>query len=190
MPAPDASTSWPYFTRALICEQQARVDDDSRIAWWWEAICYLERAILLDDSDSGRWAAVGRCHRLLENEACALDATAEAVEGQIHGDQEFSGSLVIGVGGQVGLQVLDRLVGVLQILGMLRARLIHRHVGHADVLGELLFGRIETHGHLVARESCLILAGLEELVAAAKGAGRMRCVSVRGLQRPARRPRK
>jgi tetratricopeptide (TPR) repeat protein len=77
---PDASTSWAYVTRALICEQQARLDDDRRIALWWEAICYLERAILLDDSDSMRWTALGRLHSLLENQSCALYATAEAVK--------------------------------------------------------------------------------------------------------------
>jgi tetratricopeptide (TPR) repeat protein len=77
---PDASTSWPYLTRALICEQQARLDDDNRIALWWQAICYLERAILLDPTDSGRWAALGRLHRLLENNSCALYVTAEAVK--------------------------------------------------------------------------------------------------------------
>src|SRR5262249_26251680 len=65
---PDTSTSWPYVTRALICEQQARLDDDRRIALWWEAICYLERAILLDDSDSACWTAMGRLHSLLEND--------------------------------------------------------------------------------------------------------------------------
>ena len=77
---PDASTSWPYLTRALICEQQARLDDGNRLPFWWEAVTYLERALLLDDSDSGRWTALGRLHRLLENDSCALHATAEAVK--------------------------------------------------------------------------------------------------------------
>ena len=77
---PDASTSWPYLTRALICEQQARLDDGNRLALWWEAICYVERAILLDDSDSARWAALARLHRLLDNDSCALYVTAEALK--------------------------------------------------------------------------------------------------------------
>jgi tetratricopeptide (TPR) repeat protein len=76
---PDAPASWAYVTRALICEQQARLDEGRRTELWWEAICYIERAILLDDSDSGCWAALGRIHNQLENESCALHATAEAV---------------------------------------------------------------------------------------------------------------
>jgi len=76
---PDASNSWAYRTRAMISEQLAMVDDGRRISWWWDAVCYLERAILLDDSDADHWAILGRHHRLLENESCALDATAEAL---------------------------------------------------------------------------------------------------------------
>ena len=78
---PTADDSWVYVSRALISEQQTflpEVDDFRGL--WWEAVAYLERAILLNDADTFRWAYLGRYHRSLENESNALQATARALE--------------------------------------------------------------------------------------------------------------
>ena len=77
---PDAASSWAYTLRAWIAEEFARLDDARRVACWWEAVLYIERAIVLDARDSVRWASLGRCHRLLGNERNSLHATAKALE--------------------------------------------------------------------------------------------------------------
>ena len=48
--------------------------------WWWEGIAFLERALLLYEPDADTWAALGGYHRLLGNEANALQATARGWE--------------------------------------------------------------------------------------------------------------
>jgi tetratricopeptide (TPR) repeat protein len=75
---PDSSTSWAYVLRALMNEQLASFDDSNRIPLLWEAVPFLERAILLYDDDASCWAYLGRIHRLLENESTALHATSQA----------------------------------------------------------------------------------------------------------------
>jgi tetratricopeptide (TPR) repeat protein len=77
---PDETTSWAYAVRSSICEQFARLDDGRRVACWWEAVLYLERAIVLNEQEVLRWASLGRCHRLLGNEQTSLHATAKALE--------------------------------------------------------------------------------------------------------------
>jgi len=77
---PDSDTSWAYIARALLSEQQAQLDDPKRASFWWQAVLYYERALLLHDSEAGRWTSLARCHRLLGNERSALHATARALE--------------------------------------------------------------------------------------------------------------
>jgi tetratricopeptide (TPR) repeat protein len=77
---PDASSSWAYVLRALICDESTRTDDAHRFAYWWQGIVFIERAILLNDTDAVRWANLGRLYRMLESEAAALHATAQAYQ--------------------------------------------------------------------------------------------------------------
>lgn len=77
---PDTASSWAYVVRALIDDQTARADDRKRLAAWWEGIVFLERALLLNDNDAGRWAYLGRFHRMLENEATSLHATSVSLQ--------------------------------------------------------------------------------------------------------------
>jgi len=72
--------AWTYNERALISEQLARLPDADRWARWWEAITYLERALLLNETDPYFWAFLGRYHRLLETNESALQATSKALE--------------------------------------------------------------------------------------------------------------
>ena len=78
---PDADYSWVYILRADINEHKRRLIADAYQTWklLWEAIAYVERAILLLQEDVIRWAMLGTYHRILNNEACALDATARAL---------------------------------------------------------------------------------------------------------------
>ncbi|NJO75092.1 MAG: hypothetical protein HC833_15795 [Leptolyngbyaceae cyanobacterium RM1_406_9] len=81
---PNASDAWSYITRALINEQLARLPIDkrtnSRQELWWEAINYLEQAILLNSTDAYGWNYLGRFHRFLENGANAFYAMQKAYE--------------------------------------------------------------------------------------------------------------
>lgn len=77
---PDRDTSWVYNLRALLSEQMAHLDGTNRHRAWWEAVLFLERAILLDEQEVRPWAYLGRLHRVLDNEATALHATARAYE--------------------------------------------------------------------------------------------------------------
>ncbi|MCI0421739.1 MAG: FHIPEP family type III secretion protein, partial [Acidobacteria bacterium] len=47
---------------------------------YWAAIVYLNRAILLRELEAYRWVWLGHLHRVLENEAAALQATRKALE--------------------------------------------------------------------------------------------------------------
>ena len=68
-----------YGERALINEQLARLSGTSRWSLWWEAITYLERALLLNETEPQYWMLLGRYYRSLEMNASALRATAKAV---------------------------------------------------------------------------------------------------------------
>lgn len=77
---PDAANSWPYTTRALLNELRADLETAADWPLWWEALAYLERALLLNDGDAYTWAYLGRFNRLLLLEANSLQATAKAFE--------------------------------------------------------------------------------------------------------------
>jgi tetratricopeptide (TPR) repeat protein len=76
---PTDDQSWAYVVRASIAVQLARVRPPSeQTALRWEAVGYLERAILLY-STGYRWALLCGYHRFLENHVNALVASERAV---------------------------------------------------------------------------------------------------------------
>ncbi len=77
---PGREDSWAYVARALINEQLFRLPHANQWTLWWEAIVYLERALLLDESEAYRWAALGRYYRYLQIEVNALTVTDRAFE--------------------------------------------------------------------------------------------------------------
>ena len=77
---PDSSTSWAYVSRAFMSERLAQLHPEGCEELWWEAAVYLERAILLNDQNAVRWAALGRYHRCLDNEFSAVQTTSDALE--------------------------------------------------------------------------------------------------------------
>jgi tetratricopeptide (TPR) repeat protein len=81
-PRPSVDNSWVYVVRALINEGLARLSNDKpeRSGLWWEAITYLERAILLYAKDAHRWAYLGRFYSSLLMESSALHTTRIALD--------------------------------------------------------------------------------------------------------------
>jgi tetratricopeptide (TPR) repeat protein len=77
---PEAEFSWAYSSRAMICEQLARLPDTDFWDLQWEAVVYLERAILHSRSDPFRWASLGRLHRSIGTEANSLAITSQAIQ--------------------------------------------------------------------------------------------------------------
>ncbi len=77
---PGSDHYWAYVARAIINEQLARLPNADQWALWWESITYLERAMLLNETDYQCWSFLGRYYRFLETEANALQATSKAID--------------------------------------------------------------------------------------------------------------
>jgi tetratricopeptide (TPR) repeat protein len=76
----EADYSWAYTVRALINEQTARLRSPDRAGLWWEAVAYLERAIVLRADEVYRWAHLARFHRYLDNDNTTLAVTRGALQ--------------------------------------------------------------------------------------------------------------
>ena len=77
---PDKTFSWAYLTRALVCELEARLDPSRRLNHWWNAIRWLEAALVLDPSDADSWAYLGRFFRYMDLESNGDVVTRRALE--------------------------------------------------------------------------------------------------------------
>lgn len=78
MKLPDASDGWAYTLRALINEQLSKGAGPREWEIIWEAVVYLERAVLLRPSDAYAWGYLGRFYHQLNNFATALHASDRA----------------------------------------------------------------------------------------------------------------
>jgi tetratricopeptide (TPR) repeat protein len=78
--SPDADNAWAYAVRASIAQQLASLCDDSPRPGYWDGAVFAERALALDDDASDAWGILGRCHRLLNNFAAALQVIEHANE--------------------------------------------------------------------------------------------------------------
>jgi tetratricopeptide (TPR) repeat protein len=78
---PDIPYSWAYVTRALINQQRTQIPDGEKEILSWEGITYLERAILLDDMETYRWAYLSDFYSNLYLRYCALHASEKAIKG-------------------------------------------------------------------------------------------------------------
>ena len=77
---PEKSFFWAYTTRALVCELEARLHPARRLNHWWDAIRWLEAALVLDPNDAYSWAYLGRFFRYLDLESNGEIVTSRAVE--------------------------------------------------------------------------------------------------------------
>jgi tetratricopeptide (TPR) repeat protein len=77
---PDSEYAWAYHTKALINGQ--RVNLPYAFTWdlSWEAIIYLERAMLLGRQNAEIWANLGRYYRSLDIISNSLNASERALE--------------------------------------------------------------------------------------------------------------
>ncbi len=78
--APESDYALAYVVRALINDSLARMPDVDRWSLWWEAVVYIERAIILQETNPQYWSYLSRFYRFLETEASALRATGRAID--------------------------------------------------------------------------------------------------------------
>ena len=74
---PDASMAWVYLGRALLNQQRWPLSKDTDVLW--EAIVYIECALILDPDYATAWAYLALYHRILNNLEIALHATERAL---------------------------------------------------------------------------------------------------------------
>ncbi|MBI4528487.1 MAG: FHIPEP family type III secretion protein [Deltaproteobacteria bacterium] len=75
----DDDSSWAYMARSSISELLSRVPSENSDERLWEALVYVERAMLYY-ADAYRQAELGRCYRCLSLDANALHATQLSLE--------------------------------------------------------------------------------------------------------------
>jgi len=76
---PEEGYSWAYISRALINEQRARMAGGDAWELGWEAIGYLECALLLSPRDVYALSYLGRFYRYVAAEQNALEVTRLAI---------------------------------------------------------------------------------------------------------------
>jgi tetratricopeptide (TPR) repeat protein len=79
---PASEFEWAYVARALLNEQLVRLPNANVSELNWEAIVFLERALLSNDEGIDPWAYLARFHRALGNTASALAASEHALNKQ------------------------------------------------------------------------------------------------------------
>jgi tetratricopeptide (TPR) repeat protein len=88
---PDTDDWWVYLVGALIREQIAYIPKyyPNRQHCWWEAIAYLERAILLSNSQIHIWINLSKYHYDLTNYAVAHDVIRSASENAYEKEEQI-----------------------------------------------------------------------------------------------------
>jgi tetratricopeptide (TPR) repeat protein len=166
-PGPDHA--WAYLVGARITEQELHLPGADRRAKRWEAAAYMERAILLDSSDSRHWLALAAAHRSLGNLATAQLAVNGVPEQGTHDSEAMSErTLLLFVGNaleeaqQVADELMDRQPGIWS--SFLRALVLVRRERHDTAL-ELLDSAVDAqpenpwyrHYRAICRENLLKL---------------------------------
>ena len=75
--APRARNAIDYQVKALLDERLSYLMDVGRVPLWWDAIAWLEQALLLNQYDWWTFAQLARLFRTLDQPACALQAIDE-----------------------------------------------------------------------------------------------------------------
>jgi tetratricopeptide (TPR) repeat protein len=78
---PDAENSWVYLCKSYIIDRLIVLTNNyhERLGLFWEAIAYVEHALLLHEADTFRWTFLAYAHRRLGNYSNALDAVQQAL---------------------------------------------------------------------------------------------------------------
>jgi tetratricopeptide (TPR) repeat protein len=77
---PRRDTSWAYLTRAIVSDLMTQRPGTDRGAGIWEAIAYVERAIVYDDADALRWGYAARYLRYARLDELAFEAVNRGYE--------------------------------------------------------------------------------------------------------------
>ena len=71
---PRGATSWAYLTRAMIADLGTQQLEANRLAGIWEALLYVEKAMLHDEVDAPRWGYLAQYLRYVHLDDLALEA--------------------------------------------------------------------------------------------------------------------
>ena len=71
---PQADTSWAYLTRAMIADLGTQKEEADRLAGVWEALLYVEKAIVHDEMDAQRWGYAAQYLRYVHLDELAFEA--------------------------------------------------------------------------------------------------------------------
>ena len=77
---PGAGSSWAYLTRAEIADLGTQHPEANRLAGIWEALQYVEKAILHDSVDAQRWGYAAQYLRYVHLDELALEAVERGYE--------------------------------------------------------------------------------------------------------------
>ncbi len=77
---PHAATSWAYLTRAMIADLETQQPEANRLEGIWEAVMYVEKAILHDDVDATRWGYAAQYLRFVQLDDLAMEAVERGFE--------------------------------------------------------------------------------------------------------------
>jgi tetratricopeptide (TPR) repeat protein len=77
---PRRETSWAYLTRAIIADLMTQRPGADRAAGVWEALAYVERALVHDDVDAQRWGYAAQYLRYAGLEELAFEAVSRGYE--------------------------------------------------------------------------------------------------------------
>lgn len=77
---PESNDSWAYVTRGLISERRGEISPTNRWSNLWNAVSWIEQALLWEPGRARWWAYLGRNYRQLYAESNSLSATLRAIE--------------------------------------------------------------------------------------------------------------
>ncbi len=77
---PKGEASWAYLTRAMIADLGTQHPDANRLEGIWEALLYVEKAILQDRVDATRWGYAAQYLRYVHLDELAMEAVKRGYE--------------------------------------------------------------------------------------------------------------
>lgn len=72
--APRGDSSWAYLTRAVIADLSTQHPEADRLTGVWEALLYVEKALVHDDVDAQRWGFAAQYLRYVKLQELAFEA--------------------------------------------------------------------------------------------------------------------
>lgn len=105
---PRGESSWAYLTRAMIADLGTQRPQADRLAGVWEALLYVEKAILHDEVDAQRWGYAAQYLRYVHLDELAFEAADRGYE-LGSGDRQVLTERLAQLGARGRLDEADRL---------------------------------------------------------------------------------